>query len=213
MSKIQVVDANGKAAGDIEIPEELLVAGKGGQAVHDAVVRYLARRRAGTASTKSKSEVAGTGAKPWRQKGTGRARAGYRQSPIWRGGGVAFGPRPRVYGGKINRKVAQLAFRRALSDRIAEGAVRVVEAIEPADGKTRTFVALLDALKARRPALIVVDRVTEVLARASRNVAGVEVVAAGSLNTYQVVRYPALVATRAAMDVLKSRLGAAGEAA
>ena len=116
MSKINVYNAKGEATGEVEIADERLVLDRGGQAVKDVVTATLNARRAGTASTLGKGEVAGSNRKPWRQKGTGRARAGLRQSPVWRGGGVAMGPKPRDYGVKVNRKVAQLAFRHALSD-------------------------------------------------------------------------------------------------
>jgi large subunit ribosomal protein L4 len=115
MSKLTIYNMQGAAVGDMDVDAGLLVLKKGTQAVHDVIVNGLARGRAGTASTLAKGEVAGSNKKPWRQKGTGRARAGYRQSPVWRGGGVAFGPHPRRYGGKVNRKVAKLAFQRAFS--------------------------------------------------------------------------------------------------
>ena len=216
MSKVPVIDVQGKSAGEMQVPDALLAAEGGKQAVHEAVVHYLARRRAGTASTRNKSEVAGTGSKPWRQKGTGRARAGYRQSPVWRGGGVAFGPRPRSYGGKINRKVARLAFRHAFGDRVAAGQVRVVESIEVPSGKTRDFKSMLAGWEVSGPCLVVVDRPDETLRRAAHNVAGVELTSAESVNVYQVVRYATIIVTRAGMEALAGRFaegGAKGEAA
>ncbi|MBU0678134.1 MAG: 50S ribosomal protein L4, partial [Verrucomicrobia bacterium] len=111
----------GESIGDFDFSDELLVHDKGLQALQNAVVAHRAAQRAGSASTLTKSEVAGSGRKPWRQKGLGRARAGYRQSPVWRGGGVAFGPKPRSYAKKISKKGARLAFRRAFSEKIAAG--------------------------------------------------------------------------------------------
>jgi len=206
--KLTIYNAAGAAAGEIEISSDLLETRRGGQAVRDAVVAYLARRRAGTASTLSKGEVAGSNKKPWRQKGTGRARAGYRQSPVWRGGGVAFGPHPRSYDQKINRKVARLAWRRAFSDKLVEGRVKVVEAVSVERPETKLFVGLMKALQVSGPALFVVDRKDRALALASRNVADVEVAGAHEVNVYQLLRYPTVVVSKAAMGILQKRLGA-----
>ena len=136
MSKIKSFNDKGEAAAEVDFADELLVLDKGDQAVKDVVVATLAARRAGTASTLGKGEVAGSNKKPWKQKGTGNARAGFRRSPVWRGGGVAMGPKPRCYCKKVNRKVVDLAFRHAVSEHIKDGKVVVVESL-PADGKTR----------------------------------------------------------------------------
>jgi len=213
MSTLTVYDRNGVATGEFEVADALVAADRGSQAVRDAVVAARARRRAGTASTLRKGEVAGSNRKPWRQKGTGRARAGYRQSPIWRGGAVAFGPHPRTHGGKVNRKVQQLAFRRALGDKVTGGEVKVVDELSLPEGRTKAFVLLLKALGITSPALFVLDRIEENVARASRNVPGVKVVRAADVDIYDVLRYPVLVASRAGMQVLAERLGAGGEAA
>ena len=208
MSKLTVYDMKGASVGDVDVPGEWLVTDKGGQAVHDVIVAYRNGRRAGTASTLVKSEVAGSGAKPWRQKGTGRARAGYKQSPVWRGGAVAFGPRPRSYAVKVNKKVARLALRRIFSDRVAEGAVRVLEELVVPEARTRHFAALLKALQINGPALFVVDKVEDNVALAARNLPGVEVVAACNLHAYQLLRYPAVVVSRSGLQALETRLGA-----
>jgi len=207
VSKLKVYDAKGSAVGDCEVADELLVLDKGEQAVHDAVVACLAHQRAGTASTLRKGEVAGSNKKPWRQKGTGRARAGYRQSPVWRGGAVAFGPHPRKYGGKLNRKVARLAFSRALSEKIRDGAVKVLESLELEEAKTRGFLALMKSLEITGPALVVSGKVQRNLALAARNVPNAEVIPASVVNVYQVLRYPLIVVDREGMDILKRRLG------
>jgi len=210
MSKLKIYSMGGSSVGDMEIADALLEGDSGYQAVHDVVVAHQARQRAGTASTLSKGEVAGSNKKPWRQKGTGRARAGYRQSPVWRGGGVAFGPHPRSFGGKINRKVAKLAFRRAFSDRIAEDAVRVLDEITLSEPKTRLLIDLIKSLKISGPVLFVVDKVDGNMAMAARNISGVEVVSAGNVNVYQLVRYPLIVVNRSGMDRIKVRLGGQG---
>ncbi len=206
MSKIKVIDMQGADAAEMVIADEVMVLDKGAQAVKDAVVAHLARRRSGTACTKTKGEVAGTGAKPWRQKGTGRARAGYRQSPVWRGGAVVFGPRPRSYDKKVNRKVSRLAFKRALSEKINDGQIRVVEALELEAPKTKLLAQLLKGLGIERGCLVVVDSIDDNLACASRNVPRVEVIRASDVAVYELLRYPTLLATRKGMEQMIERL-------
>ncbi len=206
MSSLKVYDKSGGEVGNVDLPEGLLELEKGTQAVRDAVVAHMAAKRAGTASTKSKGEVAGSNKKPWRQKGTGRARAGYRQSPVWRGGGVAFGPKPRDYSKKINSKVSRLAFRRALSEKLTAGQVRVVDILTVEEAKTKSFVALMKALGIERKLLVLVDAVDDKLLLAARNIKGVEVMKAAEASVYQLLRYPDIIVNRAGMDVLLARL-------
>jgi len=207
MSKLNVYDAQGSSVGEYDVADSLLVLDRGEQAVHEVVVAMNAGRRSGNASTKSKGEVAGSNRKPWRQKGTGRARAGYRQSPIWRGGAVAFGPRPRSYAKKVNRKVARLAFRRALSQKLDDGEVKILDELKLAEGKTKLFAALMKALEIKGAALFVVDEPDANLVLAARNVPRVEVVCARDVNVHQLLRYPQVVASKSAMEVLTQRLG------
>ena len=213
MSKLVVYNVGGAVVGDLEIADALLVRDKGGQAVHDAVLATLAGRRAGTASTLRKGEVAGSNKKPWRQKGTGRARAGYRQSPVWRGGGVPFGPHPRSYAQKVNKKVMRLAFRRAFSDKVVSGGIRVLEDMVVPEGKTRAFASLMKSLAISGPALFVTDNSSRTVALAARNIPGVEVVGAKDVGVYQLVRYPVIVITKAAMGAFMARIGDGGEVA
>src|SRR5881296_2221556 len=138
--KLSVKDINGQEQGELEVKFPLVEGGKGTQAVHDVVVAYQANQRMGTASTKTMGEVAGTGKKPWRQKGTGYARAGSFQSPLWRGGGVVFGPKPRDFGRKVSKSTKQLALRKALSERLKAGDVIVVDDIKLNSPKTREFI-------------------------------------------------------------------------
>lgn len=211
MSKLSVYDMKGATLADVEFPDALLADGKGGQAVHDVVVAHRAAVRAGTASTLRKGEVAGSGKKPWKQKGTGRARAGYQQSPVWRGGGVAFGPHPRSYAKKTPRKVARLAFRRALSDLVTDGRVRIIDQLVMAAPKTKAAVAFLKSLGLTQGALILVDKLDTNLASAVRNLPNVEATTAQSVSTYQLLQYPVAVITRSALDGLCARLeGEAG---
>jgi large subunit ribosomal protein L4 len=206
MSSLKVYNTTGGEVGTYDFPENLIEQDKGSQAVRDVVVAHLAAKRQGSASTKSKGEVAGSGKKPWKQKGTGRARAGYRQSPVWRGGGTVFGPKPRSYAKKVNRKVARLAFRRALGDKLASSELRVVEAFNVAEPKTKCFSNILESLGIERKALIIVDQLEPNLALASRNITGVEVVMADDVNVYQLLRYSTVVVNSAGLDKLKARL-------
>src|SRR2546423_4327514 len=138
--KLTVKNLQGQDQGELEVKFAMIENGKGSQAVHDSVVAYRANQRMGTACTKTAGEVAGTNKKPWRQKGTGRARAGSFQSPLWRGGGVVFGPRPRDFGKKVGRKTKQLALRKALTERLNAGDVLVVGELKLASPKTKALV-------------------------------------------------------------------------
>jgi large subunit ribosomal protein L4 len=170
------------------------------------VVAYRAAQRMGTACTKNAGEVAGTNKKPWRQKGTGRARAGSFQSPLWRGGGVVFGPRPRDFTKKISRATRQLALRKALSERLKAGDVLVVDDFKLTSPKTKEFLGVLNALQLQGTTLVVSHGVDKNLLLASRNVPGVELTTGDSLNTYQVLRSDKLVFTRGAFENIEQRL-------
>jgi len=205
MSKLSVCDMKGVSAGVIDFPDGLLTK-KGNQAVHDVVVAHQAGLRAGTASTLGKGAVAGSNKKPWKQKGTGRARAGFRQSPVWRGGGVAHGPHPRSYAKKVPVKVARLAFQSAFSDLIRENRVRVVDQLAVAEPKTKAALAILKSLGLGQGALILVDKLDKNLICAVRNLSNVEATTAREVSTYQLLRYPVTVVTRAGLDTLRVRL-------
>src|SRR5512135_2417504 len=153
--KLTIKDINGNSQGELEVRFPLIEDGRGTQAVHQVVVAYQAAQRMGTACTKTMGEVAGTGKKPWRQKGTGRARAGSFQSPLWRGGGVVFGPKPRDFSKKVSRKTRQLALRKALTERLQAGDVVVVDDLKLESPKTKEFVGLLSALELKGTALII----------------------------------------------------------
>ncbi|MFC1498657.1 50S ribosomal protein L4 [Verrucomicrobiota bacterium] len=206
MSKLKIYDIKGSAVGDFDVADNLLVLNRGEQAVHDVVVAIRAGRRAGTASVLRKGEVAGSNKKPWRQKGTGRARAGYRQSPVWRGGSVAFGPHPRSYAKKTNKKLAQLAFKRAFSDKISSGAVRVLDQVLLQEIKTKQLFALLKLHKINLPALLILDEIDKNIALSASNIPNFEVVKAGDVNVYQLVRYPLVIVNKAGMEELIVRL-------
>src|SRR5215475_2043663 len=168
--KLTIKDTQGNNQGEWEVKFPLIENGKGTQAVHDVVVAYGANQRMGTACTKTMGEVAGTGRKPWRQKGTGRARAGSFQSPLWRGGGVVFGPKPRDFGKKVAKATKQLALRKALSERLQAGDVVLLDELKLESPRTKDFVRLLSALDIKGTALIVAQGTDKNLTLASRNV-------------------------------------------
>lgn len=209
MSRIPVMNSQGQNVGEVEIADELLVLKRGEQALHEVIVAFQAGLRAGTASTLTKGQVAGSNRKPWAQKGLGRARAGYRQSPIWRGGGVVFGPHPRDYSKRVPRNVSRLAFSRALSEKVASGAIRVIDELALAAPKTKAMAALLKTLNVTGVLLIVLDKADRNVTLAVRNLPQVAVALAREIHPYQLVRYSALLVTRSGMAVLEQRLKAA----
>ena len=204
--KLPVQDIKGQQQGDFEIKFELIENGRGTQAVHDTVVAYMANQRSGTACAKTVGEVAGTNRKPWRQKGTGRARAGSFRSPLWAGGGVVFGPRPRDFSKKVNAKTKQLSLRKALSERLKAGDVLVLADFKLTSPKTKDFTAVLSKLAVKGSALVVVDEMDNNLRLASRNVPRVEVTGADFLHTYQVLKSDKLLMTKSAFEKLEARL-------
>jgi large subunit ribosomal protein L4 len=203
--KLTVKDIKGQDQGELEVGFTLVEGGRGTQAVHDAVVAYQANQRMGTACTKTMGEVAGTGKKPWRQKGTGRARAGSFASPLWRGGGVVFGPKPRDFRKKVSKSTRKLALRKAMTERLKAGDVVLVEDIKLAAPKTREFLSVLAALQLAGTTLVVADA-DAVLALAARNVSQVELVSGESLTTYQVLKFDKLLFTRSAFAKVEQRL-------
>jgi len=184
---------------------ELIENAKGGQAVHDTVVALQAARRSGTACVKTKATVSGSGSKPWRQKGTGRARAGYRSSPVWVGGGVVFGPHPRDYSKNIPRQVRKLALRKALSARIAGGDVLIVDSFAVAEPKTKQFVALVKASVPEEKVLVIAAAFDENTYKAARNVRPTQLVTAREVNTEQLLAYRKIIVTSDALPQLAER--------
>ena len=205
--KVNVQNIKGDSVEELEINFDAFEDdSKGLQAVHDAVVAYRASQRSGTACAKTRSEVAGTGKKPWRQKGTGRARAGSKQSPISRGGGVVFGPRPRSFRKDVNKKTRKLALRKALSERFKAGEVLVVDQVQMDQPKTKDVIRLLDQLKVDGTALIVTGEVNANAQLSARNIPYVDVTTSASLNTYDTLKYDCLILTKDALSGLESRL-------
>ncbi|HTH46531.1 MAG TPA: 50S ribosomal protein L4 [Candidatus Limnocylindria bacterium] len=197
----------GATAGDLEIQFEYIEDNKGQQAVHDTVVAYRAGLRRGTAATKTMGEVNGSGKKPWRQKGTGRARAGSFASPLWRGGGVTHGPQPRDFSKKVNIKVKRLALRRALSERIKAGDVIVLDDIQLTGVKTKDFVKVLQQLDLTdKTSLFLVGGENRNVELASRNIQGVALTTGKSVITYDLLKYDKLVFTKAGFEQIEARL-------
>src|SRR5206468_2991398 len=204
--KLTIKDTKGQSQGELEVKLALIEDGKGTQAVHDTVVAYQAAQRMGTACTKNVGEVAGTNKKPWRQKGTGRARAGSFQSPLWRGGGVVFGPKPRDFSKKVGRKTKQLALRKALSERLRAGDVLLVDELKLESPKTKDFAGVLSALELKGTALIVAPAADKNLSLASRNIPNIALTTSDALNTYDVLRSDKLVFTKGAFEQVEARL-------
>ena len=206
MSKIKSFNDKGEAAAEVDFADELLVLDKGDQAVKDVVVATLAARRAGTASTLGKGEVSGSNKKPWKQKGTGNARAGFRQSPVWRGGGVAHGPHPRDFSLKINKKVMKLAFARALSDKIVAGDVIVVDEFKFEAPKTKLMAGFLKTLGVDRTACVVQKDVDDTVVLVTSNLPRIDYSTAQALDVYTVLANRKLVCDKAGFDALLARI-------
>ena len=204
--KIAIKNIAGKDQGELEVKFPLVEDGKGTQAVHDAVTAYRAAQRSGTACTKNVGEVAGTNKKPWRQKGTGRARAGSFRSPLWAGGGVVFGPRPRDFAKKISKKTRSLALRKALSERLKAGDVVVVDDLKLETHKTKEFIGVISALELKGTTLIISSGIDKNLTLASRNLEKVALATSDSLNTYDVLRPDKLLFTKSAFEKVSDRL-------
>jgi Ribosomal protein L4 len=180
--------------------------GRGSQAVHDAVVALRANRRSGSANTKTKADVAFSGKKPWRQKGTGRARAGYKSSPIWTHGGVVFGPKPRDYSKTTPKGVKRLAFLKALSSRILAGDVLVTEAIKVDKPKTKEFVSFIKAQTDANKVLVISTQFDDNTYKAARNIRPVVLNTASEVNTEQLLAFQKIIVTNDALAALAERL-------
>ena len=191
------------AAKDAKI--ELIENGRGTQAVQDAVVAMRAARRSGSANSKTKAQVDLSGSKPWRQKGTGRARAGYASSVIWRGGGVVFGPKPRDYTKKVSKSTRRLAFQKALSERINAGDVLTVEKFALAEVKTKAFIALVKKATDAAKVLLISDSFEENFYKSARNVKSVSLATATDVNTEQLLAFDKILVTGKALELLAGR--------
>jgi large subunit ribosomal protein L4 len=206
MAKVDVLNAKGKKAGSVDLPDEVFGVQVNVPVMHRVVRAQLAAARAGTHSTKTRSEVRGGGAKPWRQKGTGRARQGSRRAPQWTGGGVVFGPKPRDHALRVNKKEKVLALRSALTDRQAGGNLFVLDGLDFDLPKTARAVELLETLGlGGRKLLFVVDGLEEAAIKSFRNLPSVHLITFDQLNTYDVLASDVVVFTRDSLDAFLGR--------
>ncbi len=203
MPKINVVDMAGKVVSELELNENVFGIEPNKTAMHSAVVNYLANQRQGTQSTLTRTEVSGGGRKPWRQKGTGNARQGSTRAPQWRHGGIALGPKPRSYRFVLNKKVKKLAMLSALSSKVSENEMIVVDAIKTDEFKTKTMVAMLKAIGAEKKTLIVLDSVDNKVIKSAANIEGVKTTQANTLNVYDILNCDKFVIVKGAVEKLE----------
>lgn len=199
MPNVAVYDMSGSSVGEITLSDAIFGVKVNKIVLHMAVVNYLANQRQGTQSTLTRAEVAGGGAKPWRQKGTGRARQGSIRSPQWNHGGIALGPKPRDYSYNLNKKVKRIALKSALSAKVAAGELIVLDNIALEEMKTKSIVKLLSALSIDTKALIVIPAVDEKIIKSARNIHGVATTLATTLNVYDILKYDKFIVTKDAV--------------
>ena len=202
MANVSVYNIEGKEVGSIELNDAVFGVEVNEHLVHMAVVNQLANNRQGTQSAKTRSEVSGGGRKPWRQKGTGHARQGSTRSPQWTGGGVVFAPKPRDYSFKMNKKEKRAALCSALSSKVAESQIIVLDEFKLDEIKTKKFVEVMNNLKASK-ALVVLEGENKNVVLSGRNIPTVKVTATNEINTYDVLKYETLVVTKAAVEKLE----------
>ena len=195
MPKVDVLSTDGKKVKELELNENVFGIEPNENIVHSAIVNYLANQRQGTQNTKTRAEVSGGGRKPWRQKGTGRARQGSIRAPQWIKGGIALGPRPRSYSYKINKKEKRLAIKSILSSKVAEKELIVLDKLELKEIKTANMVKVLNNVKAEGKTLILLPANNENVCKSSRNIEGVKTLTVDTINAYDLVKYKGLVVT------------------
>ena len=200
MPKIDVYDIEGKKVKTIELKEEVFGIEPNEAIVHSVLVNYLANQRQGTQSTKTRAEVSGGGRKPWRQKGTGRARQGSIRAPQWVKGGIALGPKPRSYSYKLNKKERRLAIKSCLSSKVIENELTVVDKFEFNAIKTKEVAKMLNSLKLEGKTLILLPEKNEIIQKSARNIKGVKTLSVNTINAYDLVNYKNLVVT---LDTVK----------
>jgi large subunit ribosomal protein L4 len=207
MPKVAVYNTDGKQVGEIELKDEVFGVQVNEPLLHQAVQVYLANQRQGTQSAKTRAEISGGGRKPWRQKGTGRARQGSTRSPQWTGGGVVFAPKPRDYSQKLPKKMRRLAMLSALSSKAANNEIMVLDSLLMDQPKTGFIARMLKNLNVDRKALIVVKGKDETIAKSARNIPGVKTAFAGTLNVYDILKYDTFVITRDAVEEVEEVYG------
>ncbi len=199
MPKVALYNMTGAQVGEIDLNDSVFGIEPNEAVVHQVVKAQLANRRVGTAATKTRGQVSGSGKKPWRQKGTGRARSGQRRSPVWRGGGIVFGPQPRDFSIQLPRKVRRLALKSVLSDKVKNEQIVVVEALQFDEPKTKRMLEVLDALNVNEKALVVTVDGNANVVKSARNIPGVKPMRADFINVYDLLAYDKLVITKDAV--------------
>lgn len=205
MSTVNIVNTSNENVGEIELNDAVFNREVKIHVLHEVVRKQRAAKRSGNACTKSRIEVRGGGRKPWRQKGTGRARSGSNTSPVWRGGGVAFGPKPRSYDFKVNRKVRQQAVAMALSARFQEGNLVVLDDFQMSQIKTKDFVGIMSGLEIQN-GLIIMDEGADNLQKSSRNVHGYKVMSSEGLNVYDILLHRKIVLVKPVIENIEKRV-------
>ncbi|MDR0249114.1 MAG: 50S ribosomal protein L4 [Oscillospiraceae bacterium] len=208
MPKAKIYNMAGEEQGEMELSEAVFGATDTQNAVFAAVKAHLAARRSGTQSALTRSEVEGGGAKPWRQKGTGRARHGSTRAPQWKSGGAAFAPKPRDYRYRLNKKIKRQAMRGALTAKAESGGIKVIDSLELPEIKTKAFAAFLSALGVSGKALVVTPEVREAVVRSARNIPGVTTTLSSTLCVYDILNHDAFIADKAALAHIEEVFGA-----
>lgn len=203
MAKVALYNMEGTKTGDMEVSDAIFAAEVNKSVLHQVVVNYLANQRQGTQSTKTRTEVRGGGIKPWRQKGTGRARQGSIRSPQWTHGGIALGPKPRTYKVNLNKKVKRLAMKSALSTKVAENEMKVVSKVELEAIKTKEIVEMLTKLKAAKKVLIVTAEADEKIYKSARNIDGVKVASVNTLCVYDIINCDSFIVLKDAVKKIE----------
>jgi len=203
MAKVTVYNINGDNVGEIDLNDNVFGVEVNKHVLHLAVVQYLANQRQGTQSTKTRAEVRGGGRKPWRQKGTGRARQGSIRSPQWTGGGVVFAPKPRDHSFKLNKKVKRLALKCALTTKVNENKFIVLDDINLSEIKTKQMVSILNNVKAAPKTLVVMPEANRNVVLSARNIAGVKTASVNTINPYDILKYETFVVTKAAVNKIE----------
>ncbi len=207
MANIDVYNISGEVVESMSLEEKLVDAKANSQVVHDVVVGYLANQRSGSAKTKERWEVKASTKKPWRQKGTGRARVGSVSSPIWRGGGTIFGPKPRDYGFRLSKKVKNKALLSVMADKLRAGDVKVVSDISISAPKTKEMVSIINKLGLEGQKLLIVNNgVKDAVVKSARNIKGVNVVQGSDVNVYELLNCSKVLIEKEALNIIKKRL-------
>jgi large subunit ribosomal protein L4 len=205
MAKTDVINIKGEKVGEVDLADAIWATEVKSYLMHDVVLMQLAKRRRGTASTKTRAEVSGGGKKPWKQKGTGRARSGSSTSPVWVGGGTAFGPKPRDYSISVPKKVRKSALRSALTTRYQESNMKVLDKLALEEISTKTFNGILHGLNLTKP-LFVINGKDEVVEKSARNIPFIKVLRVEGLNVYDIIRHDQFVVTLDALQRIEEAL-------